>query len=383
MNSPKCHLRTPPTFFILCLLAWLLRLVAAYAGDNYDMESWWIASEAFNRHESVYAATHRYNYGPIWFGILGCLRYLSSVTGEDTITRLHLFVTSFLSLVDIALALWIFRRTRRLSMAALFALNPVSILVTGYHIQFDNLALLLGILSWEIFSTGTDKRSLLLASALLGASLSTKHIFSIFLAWLPFLTTVRTLSQRGIYGAIALTVFALSFVPWLNEPHSIAGIEANVLRYTSTEGHSLISSLWSWFPLIPQRTLFVGLLAVIGTLFARTPKTQAYAAFIYLVLLTALSSGMARNYLAIPLVPLVMLSRCACSWVYWVAATLALVSISPTLGVSEVALPLTSVSFVTYQLLQLILLGFLAEFFCKRLYEKSDLPSASKTRASI
>lgn len=359
--------RTPPFFFLLCCGGIALRLFAALAGDNYDMQSWWIASEAFTHGESIYAATHRYNYGPLWFSILGGLRYISAFTGPDTITRLHLFITGFLSLVDLGLAMYIMRRTSSVYAAALFFLNPISILVTGYHVQFDNFAILLGLISWQTFSSGRDRRSLLVAGALLGASLTTKHIFSIFLAWLPFLTSIRTAPQRLAYGALAFFLFAVSFTPWIYEPSSREGIVANVLRYVSTEGHSLVAFIATPFQ-APQRPIFVIALAAFGPLFIRLQKAQRIAPLIYLLLLTALSSGMARNYLAIPLATLAIFSRCAASWAYLFIATAALVTATPSLGVFEVALSLTGWTFITYELVQLILLIATFEVLKKTTY---------------
>jgi hypothetical protein len=370
-----------PIFLVLCGCAVALRLFAALTGDNYDMQSWWIASEAFSHGESIYAATHRYNYGPIWFAILGGLRYVSALTGPDTITRLHLFITGFLSLVDLALASYVLRRTSSVYAAAILLLNPISVLVTGYHVQFDNFAILLGLLSWQVFSSGRDHRSLLLASALLGASLTTKHIFSIFLAWLPFLYSVRTPSQRLAYGAIACALFATSFIPWLGDPTSRAGILANVLRYVSTESHSLIAFVTAPFA-VPQRTIFVLALAACGPLFMRCRRAHTIAPLVYLILLTALSSGMARNYLAIPIVTLTLFSRCVSTWAYLVVGTLALVTTTPPLGVTEVAVSLTTWTFVTYELLQLILIFLACEVLKKATYGERGSCSAANTRAS-
>jgi len=234
-----------------------------------------------------------------------------------------------------------------------------------------------------VFERGTGLRSVVLGSVIFGASLTTKHIFSIFLAWLPFLTSVRSLSLRLAYGALALALFAGSFIPWLSDQSSAQGIAANVFRYTSTEGHSLTALISTWLPDIAQRTLFVLLLASCGVLFLRFQSAQRVSPFIYVTLLTALSSGMARNYLAIPLIALVIFSPCITAWMYFGVATLALVTVNSALGVPEVSMQLTTWNFVTYELLQLVLVAFLFEALAKRRYEKRRPPSASKTRASI
>jgi hypothetical protein len=55
---------------------------------------------------------------------------------------------------------------------------------------------------------------------------------------------------------------------------------------------------------------------------------------------------------------------------YFGVATLALVTANSALGVPEVSMQLTTWTFVTYELLQLVLVAFLFEALAKRRYEK-------------
>ncbi len=336
------------------------RLLSANAGDNFDMESWWIASEASVAGEVVYTRTHRYNYGPVWFWIIGALRDLSAATGADTLHRLHLFMTGFLTMVDLGLAALLYVTITPIA-GILFFLNPISLATTGYHIQFDNFAILLGLAAWVLFSRATSAGRLVVAALIFGLSLATKHIFFLFLGWLPFLTTVRSTAARCLFGAIALAIFFGSFSPWLNDPEAWTGIQANVFGYHSTEGHSLTSHLAHFVPWVPARTLFMALALVAGALLSRPKRLHKDAPLLYLVALTALSSGMARNYLAIPLVAIFAFGFTVSGAAYLAVASLIFCTVTSALGSHEVIANLFSNPLVSYELAQVLLFALLCE----------------------
>lgn len=297
---------------LVCLAAVTLRLFLASLGENYDMESWWLVSDLVVNGESVYANTHRYNYGPIWGALLGLCRYLSRQTGPDTIHRFHLFVAAALSVADLVGAFVI---KRRYGMAAfsLFLLNPVSLLITGYHSQMDGIAIALALLFWDHFVyQSPSPRSAVTCGALLGLSLTAKHILLPFLPWL--LVARRPIRSHFAFAcvvsAIGFSLFLLSFLPWVFDPISRAGIVANVLRYSSTEGPSLIGLVWGSvspylstleIPSIETRTVFLISLIVVGFGVSALIRDWTVMLYVFLCSLVALSSGTQDQYLAIPI----------------------------------------------------------------------------------
>ena len=340
------------------ILGFAARLASAAVGDNYDMQSWWIVSEAVLRGEPVYSATHRYNYGPLWAYIIGALRGVASYLGSDTITHLHLLLTALLSLVDLALAAILYRVASPWA-GVVFFLNPISIAVTGYHIQFDNFAILLGLCAWAIFCRASTVRSTLLATILFGASLSLKHVFSLYIGWLPFITSVRSLRARTTFAVGAVCVFLASFSPWFAEPAAWSGIKLNVFGYVSTEGHSLTSFLSSIVPGLSPRLAFIVLTVIAGAAVARRRTLHSVAPYLYLITLTALSSGMARNYLAIPVVGVLLFRWSRFAVIYLCVATCCFFTVNSPLGVSEVIAPLLSTELITYELAQVTLVALL------------------------
>src|SRR5512146_1412095 len=95
-----------------------LRFLVALAGHNLDFESFQIVAGITARGGNVYAETARYNYGPIWFGVL---RALHSVSPSD----LRLPIVALLSLTDTGIFLILWRRFGPFA-AFLFFLNPIS-----------------------------------------------------------------------------------------------------------------------------------------------------------------------------------------------------------------------------------------------------------------
>ena len=139
-------------FFVVVIAGIALRLLVATCGHNYDMDSSRIAADIVDRGGNVYAGTERYNYGPIWFHILHALNLLA---GHNE-TAFRYLVTGFLSLVDVGIFSILWRKFGKLA-ASLFFLNPVSVIITGYDCQFDNCAILLGLLAALLVGDEFDK----------------------------------------------------------------------------------------------------------------------------------------------------------------------------------------------------------------------------------
>ncbi len=191
-------MNVPPQWRFSRTHGWVLAVLAAGLaarfwvgrfGVNFDFDSYRIVIDLIRHGQNVYAGTTRYNYGPVWFNVLNLLDWLA----RHEIHRFRLVLTAFLSLVDAGI-FWVLWQHCGKWPATFFFLNPISIIVTGMHNQFDNFAVLLGLLAVIRFGDDSEnpvdarKFSALL---LLGISLMTKHVLFLFPLWLA----VR---QRGL-----------------------------------------------------------------------------------------------------------------------------------------------------------------------------------------
>lgn len=303
MTDSSKHKNT--TFALCCVAAVALRMLCSLIGYNYDMDSWDLVSDIVLRGDNVYHETYKYNYGPLWFYILAGMKLIG-----------HAFryqVSLFLSIVDVLIAFLLFRRNNFLA-ALFFLFSPISIIISGYHSQFDNLAVLMGLAavsyaeSRKSYSNGRledlSMKETIIISLILGVSLITKHILFLFPLWLFFKT--GSVRQKIIFITVPVVVFFLSFLPFVAEGYH--GIVFNVFKYYSYNNAPLYNMLVPGivkqfiagiYPAdkVPRLFFFV-MLALCGILFR---KRNIFESFVfYLACLFLFSSSIVNQYLAIP-----------------------------------------------------------------------------------
>lgn len=135
-------------------------------GAGYDIESFQLVGEAFLNGEEIYtsAARGRHPYLPMQMVIIGLSTYLSHTTPLPFVIWHKLPAV----LADVAITGIIYQVFRRwgsakemaIFWALLYAINPISVLVSAYHGQFDSIPSLLLLLSWLTWHFGRHiKRS--------------------------------------------------------------------------------------------------------------------------------------------------------------------------------------------------------------------------------
>jgi len=280
--------------FFVVILGLAVRMAFATLGSNYDMRSWFIVADITSHGGNVYAETDRYNYGPVWFMVIHLLDLISG--GHHEVLRY--LIAGVLSLADLGIFFFLIRFSGPVP-AVIFLLNPVSIIITGYHCQFDNVAVLLGL--WSVFLLGDNfetpvNRRKFLGLLVLGLSLVTKHIFFVFPVWLA--VKQKGFWQKTVVVVVPAACFLLSFAPYWG--HARQGIMDNVFSY-----HSNSSNLFYQYfvPKLAQdcfgsNTVWYGLLALFA-FFCRT-KSAFESLLIYTGVLVAFSPATSNQYLAIP-----------------------------------------------------------------------------------
>jgi uncharacterized protein Usg len=136
-----------------------------------------------------------------------------------------------LSFADLGIFVILLRKFGRIA-AYFFFFNPVSIIITGYHNQIDNLAILLGMISVIILDNNTYKNINLrdiVGLIFLGLSLTTKHLLFVFPFWLAI--KQEFYYKKILYFLIPYIIFLLNFLPYWNEGNQ--GIIQNVFLYNS------------------------------------------------------------------------------------------------------------------------------------------------------
>ncbi len=293
---PWQHGTQPRSVFLWIVLIVLLGVAARFAvstlGYNYDFESYQIVARIMANGGNVYQETFRYNYGPAWFNLLHLFQSLASHP-----EHFRLCIIGFLTLVDLAIAGLIARRYS-VFLGSIFFLNPISIIITGFHNQFDNLAIALALAAVLVYEAGDSQkgaRSTIWAAGLLGVSLIVKHIFFLFPLWLFLRPGPR--QRRLTILFLPYGIFLVSFLPYI--AHGYAGIIKNVIAYVSSHNAPLLTAVTAGHlsPAVAGYLFIMAMLAA-GIWFRRLASLHLFV--LYLGTLVAFSPAIANQYYVIP-----------------------------------------------------------------------------------
>lgn len=300
----------PVVIVIGCALRFLIREI----GHNYDFESYKIVGEIVARGGNVYQETARYNYGPLFMYCQGFLWKLSRVLPiglRDNILYRYLMI-AFLTGADIGITMILDKKFSR-KAAVLYFLNPISIIIIGYHNQFDNWAVFLMLLA-VVFYNGNEKRFSYkdgLYLLFFTLSLIMKHDFFAFPFWVLVAAGLPKL-KRLLYSCLPPTLFLLSFLPYWSVGHD--GIINNVFLYRSKQYAPLLKGIYQFFG-VSENYYFYGfvlILCLMGWLFRKNDIQKNV--MLYMICLVALSTSMTNQYLIIALPAVCVLSK---HFKYW------------------------------------------------------------------
>jgi hypothetical protein len=214
-RSPNTRLATlslPSLLFI----AWMVRLIPTVllpVGAGYDIESFRLVTDALSAGREVYTAVFgRHPYLPLQMYILDAMATLANATGLPYVVAIKIPAL----LADVALTGVIYLAVKRTAnrqlatyLALLYALNPVSVLVTAYHGQFEAITLLLAALAWWAWEEGRRWRS----AAALGFAILNKTWPVVLLPL--FFIRLQGWRARAVYVLISLGIPALFVIGYL------------------------------------------------------------------------------------------------------------------------------------------------------------------------
>ncbi len=285
----------PAWLFIAMIAAGLAaRLFVATLGHVADFDSWKAVAKLMDQSQNVYACTTVYNFGPAWFFIL---RALDMMAGHNT-TVFRYLVPGFLGLGDVGIFIILWRCYGKLA-ACFFLLNPISIIVSGYQNNFDNLAILLGMVSVLLMGNDFDRpldRRKILGLLVLGLSLVVKHVFFAFPFWLA--VKQKGLLQKVAVILIPVFVFFISFVPWWHGGSQ--GIIQNVFLYRSFTNEYFYNLFLPQFAQFMFGSQAVWLFLLVLFAFVYRKKSTMEFLLFYTCVMVAFAPSSVNEYLAIP-----------------------------------------------------------------------------------
>lgn len=304
----------------------VIRYLVTLFGHNFDMESYEIVGKIVTEGKNVYLETNRYNYGPIWSWIIGMFYNLGKLT-TDPFLFLRYAVTTILTLTDLAITV-IIGRKYGLRYALPFFINPISIIISGFHGQFDNIAILTALLSTIFISSGIKAKKGI-GIFILGISLSIKHIFFVLPLW--FALKEKRLISKLIVLCVPIIIFLIMFIPYW-EKGGTAIIE-NVFLYKSFNNAPIWNLIVPDFieryfsPLI----FFIGGMILMGFILRKITHLKSF--IFYTGAIFVFTSAVANQYLAIPvLFAIIFLNPFTALYLIW--ATIKLIFDGAGLNIS-------------------------------------------------
>jgi hypothetical protein len=216
-------------FVLLAILSTSAKVFLAGQGHNIDVESWSIFAENIRDGKNLYAETYRIpyhpptdpSYGPIWCYVGAGVSYVQAhLLGSDSLDVFHRLLALLLSLVDVAIA-YLFARHYPSSPGP-SSCQPCLLLVTGFHSQFDNVAILLGLVACLLLDKNAGPPRLALAMFILESLLAVKHV----LIFLPSGSSFTGSSAAGASFLSFPTDLAASFLPFIRDERGLEGVIA-------------------------------------------------------------------------------------------------------------------------------------------------------------
>lgn len=293
--------------FLLLFLGVVLRYWCMSIGHNYDFESYCIVGDLAGHYRNVYAETTRYNYGPVFFCILGLLYRFSYFLSTDPELTYRILIVSLLTLTDLGITFYIANQNDT-RCAVCFFLNPISVIITGYHNQFDNMAILLALYGLHFYNENEKlgKKDGLFV-LFMSLSLMTKHIFFLIPVFI-ILKRGLPLKKKMIYTMVPPCAFLISFVPFaLCSKEAFRGIAGNVFLYRSYNNAPLLYGVFELVDLSDHLYIYVYgiIMCVVG--FVVRKREFGECIMLYLISMVAFASAITNQYLAIPMAALYVL----------------------------------------------------------------------------
>ena len=360
MNSLKKNINLHIILF--AILGFALRIVVSNYGYNHDFIMWQKNLELFKNGESFYAYG-KYNYSPLWVNLLFLVDSIS-LPFIDNQSIFRIKVVLLLSLIDFFIFFFICKNYST-KIGLLFFLNPISIFITGFHNQFDNIAILIAFIAILLYEKYKNNYQLLITLIIFGISICAKQIFFFFPIWLAI--KEKKIFKKILILFIPYLIFFISFINYI--PTDLVYILENVFQYKSYNN----GPFWGMFApkiiylYVDKKFLFFILMLLFVFLFENKNLCDTF--YFYIISVVIFSSAIVNQYLAIPLLTMA---------VYWnnkylyysIISTLLFFIDGDALNINFLReyfqWDLRSTRIMYYPIILLLLLGFLETVFGKK-----------------
>lgn len=318
LNSNKI-LNSNGWIYFGIIISIALRLLASQCGYNFDLTSWKLVGDAITQGDNIYVVSNVYPYGPLLTYIFGGLVLIQNLLGQPSIQFLHLEIAILLSIFDLFVYRSLSKEFGRIS-SLFFILNPISILISGYHSQIEIVAIALGLWAWE----NLKNKKYWTAGLLFGLSISSKHVLIFFPLILLFVESI-TLQNRIKMFILSYFVFFLSIGLYSMGAYEFGHAVKDIFSYAGAFGENGIivkilnfvlpnSVLEKIFTISIYKYVFISSVLFISYLYIWVDFTKLF--FVYLFLMFTFSSSIADQHMVLPLLLGVAYPKNIYFWIY-------------------------------------------------------------------
>jgi hypothetical protein len=286
---------------LIILNGTLIRLfLAYYCLGNYDMDSYQLVTEIVSRGGNVYAETTRYNYSPVWFTFLGIFDEIHNCL---PMLPFHFIVKSFITGIDLLTLTFLLLIARiegasLIKISVFYYLNPISFLLTGYHGQFENFAVLMiiiGIFCYlKLKSNPSGGKTLLWIFMTLGLIIKHNVFYELIIG---LHAAFKRYSIKILLLSVSLILFLSLFIPYWETGKP--GILQNVFGYSGMNevNYGLAYIAHRWFPQL--KYMFIAGMCVFPFLLKREDIiSRCLLGFLFFV---TFCTGMSIQYFVLPI----------------------------------------------------------------------------------
>lgn len=205
-------------FIILIILVIGLgvRFYLAKGSYNFDIVATQQDVEIFRQGKNIYLHQTAYNYSPYFYYMAGFFGLVQDIL---PFLEIKFIARAFYSFIDIITFFVIYKiatqhKLSAIKTAGLFFLNPVSIIISGHHGQFDNIAIFFLLLA--VYFAGKNKIKNKMKGkiiwSLLTIGLIVKHIIAFQVLFFFVLFTKKKIVAISLFG-LSIVVFLLTLLP--------------------------------------------------------------------------------------------------------------------------------------------------------------------------
>ena len=345
-------------------LGTVARVLIALRGSNADFKAWFENTKVLRNGGNLYSGNETYGYGPVWMFILRFADFAQNIFSENR-QVFRLVIILVLTTFDLMIAIFI---AKKFSLAAglLFFVNPISVIITGFHNQFDNLAVMVGLGAILIISEaefGNRQKKLWLGLALIGLSLAVKQVLLFYPIWLFFRS--GTLRQRMTRVAVPYVIYLACFTPWATSVESVRIIFEEVFLERRGRSGIILSLLVEnysdydtpYSPIVSLISFSLWIISVFAFGWMMRNRSMIQSLVGYLVVMLAFAPAYSQQQLILPLLAVFIYATTELK-IFYVVTLIFMIQNSDELGIEFFFSYVFRLNGTIYAWLQVLLIIF-------------------------